>query len=273
VTRTNAEQAQLPLAPGKRVALGVRRFHVLPTPVASFRIISTEARVAAELREAPLLRQLVQSMLAPVLDAADSAERDVAQTGVAVISLQGDSIQQIGAAAALGRSRFLCLSPRSALPRRMLIYCTSDAARSSALGLVASVMRHLHAEATFVSVQSPAAPRSEVTSSFRRLLDARAELQQNHGLDIRTDVQIGDLNGWVTQLASAAEPLLVVLGLDGTPAELTRLLRSEFQPLFSPQAQCAVLISCSGLPVGSRGQPGGVESLFERTAHDAWLES
>jgi len=273
VTRTNAEQAQLPLAPGKRVTLGVRRFHVLPTPIASFRIISTDGRVAAELREAPLLRQLVQSMLAPVLDAADSTERDVAQTGVAVIGLQGDAIQQIGAAATLGRRRFLCLPARSRLPRRMLIYCTSDAARSSALGLVASVMRHLHAEATFVSVQSPSAPRAEVTSSFRRLLDARAELQQNHGLDIRTDVQIGELNGWVTQLASAPEPLLVVLGLDGTPAELTQLLRREFQPLFSLGAQCAVLISCSGLPIGSEGRHGGVESLFEHTAHDAWLES
>jgi sulfate transport system ATP-binding protein len=39
-TRTNSEQSQLPLLPGKRVALAIRRFHVLPTPISSFRILS-----------------------------------------------------------------------------------------------------------------------------------------------------------------------------------------------------------------------------------------
>ncbi|HEY2418248.1 MAG TPA: ABC transporter ATP-binding protein [Steroidobacteraceae bacterium] len=273
VTRTNAEQAQLPLAPGKRVLLGIRRFHVLPTPIASFRILGTDAAVAANLREAPLLRQLVQSMQAPVLGAADSAERDAAQTGVAVIGLAPDSIDQIGAAVSQGRRRLLCISPRSSLPRRMLIYCTSDASRSATLGLVASIMRHLHAEATFVSVQSPAAPRSEVTSSFRRLLDARAELQESHGLDIRTDVQIGDLNSWVSHLAAAPEPVLVVLGLDGSRQELEHLLHQEFAPLFAANAQCSLLISCSGLPVSTLSRASGVDSLFEHTPQEAWLGS
>jgi sulfate transport system ATP-binding protein len=273
VTRTNAEQAVLPLAAGKRVLLGIRRFHVLPTPIASFRILSTDAAAAINLREAPLLRQLVQSMQAPVLGAADSGERDAAQTGVAVIGLAPDSIAQIGAAASQGRRRLLCIPPRSALPRRMLIYCTSDSARSATLGLVASIMRHLHAEATFVSVQSPAAPRSEVTSSFRRLLDARAELQESHGLDIRTDVQIGDLNSWVSHLAAASEPLLVVLGLDGSPQELEQLLHQEFAPLFAAGTQCSLLISCSGLPVSTLSRASGVDSLFENTPHDAWLGS
>jgi sulfate transport system ATP-binding protein len=273
VTRTNAEQAQLPLSPGKRVTLGIRRFHVLPTPISSFRILSTDAAAAASLREAPLLRQLVQSMQAPVLGAGDSGERDAAQTGVAVIGLAPDSIQQIGAAAAQGRRRLLCIPPRSALPHRMLIYCTSDGARSATLGLVASVMRHLHAEATFVSVQSPAAPRSEVTSSFRRLLDARAELQQSHGLDIRTDVQIGDLNGWVAHLAASSEPLLVVLGLDGSAQELEQLLHQEFQPLFVAGTRCAVLICCSGLPAGINSRAGGIDSLFEATPYDSSLGS
>ncbi|HEY6451986.1 MAG TPA: ABC transporter ATP-binding protein [Steroidobacteraceae bacterium] len=273
VTRTNAEQAQLPLSPGRRVMLGIRRFHVLPTPIASFRILSADAATAASLREAPLLRQLVQSMQAPVLEASDSGDRDAAQTGVAVIGLAADCIAQIGAAAAQGRRRLLCIPPRSALPRRMVIFCTSDAARSATLGLLASVMRHLHAEATFVSVQSPVAPRSEVTTSFRRLLDARAELQETHGLDIRTDVQIGDLNSWVAHLAAAADPVLVVLGLDGSAPELERLLHQEFEPLFTPGAQCAVLISCSGVAAGAGSRASGVDSLFENSPQDTWLES
>jgi len=270
VTRTNGEQAQLPLTPGKRVALAIRRFHVLPTPISSFRILSGDPATAAALRQAPLLRQLVQSMQAPVLDAQDKGERDASQTGVAVIAGGGDrAIADIVAAAEQGRRQMLCIPPQLGLPRRMLIHCNSDAARSATLGLVASVMRHLHAEATFVSVQSPTAPRSEVTSSFRRLLDARAELQETHGLDIRTDVQIGDLNGWVAHLAAASEPVLVVLGLDGSPSELAHTLRGDYQPLFSLGGACAVLLSCTGeQAVGAESRASGIDSLFDSRAFD-----
>jgi sulfate/thiosulfate transport system ATP-binding protein len=243
VTRTNAELGQLPLSAGKRVTLGIRRFHVLPTPISSFRILSPDAPTEVSLRESPLLRQLVQSMQAPVLGAADGSERDAGRTGVAVIELGPNAIGQIAAAMAQGRARLLCIPPRSALPHRMLIHCSSDAARSATLALVASVMRHLHAEATFVSVQSPAAPRAEITSSFRRLLDVRAELLKTHGLDIRTDVQIGDLNSWVTHLAAATEPALIVLGIEGSVGELEAWLQAEFQPLFTQGARCPLLIS------------------------------
>ncbi len=268
VTRTNAEQVHLPLTAGKRVMLGIRRFHVLPTPISSFGILSEDAAVAAGLREAPLLRQLVQSMQAPVLSAADSNERDAAQTGVAVIALGPHSIRQIAVAVAHGRRRLLCIPPHSGLPHRMLIHCSSDAARSATLGLVASVMRHLHAEATFVSVQSRAAPRAEVTSSFRRLLDARAELQDTHGLDIRTDVQIGDLYGWVAHLAAAAEPALVVLGLDGSPSELEALLHAEFEPLFAEGGRCPLLICSSGSPQASHA-PSAAGASVQHPALEA----
>jgi sulfate transport system ATP-binding protein len=251
VTRTNGEQGQLPLTPGKRVALAIRRFHVLPTPVSSFRILTSDAAMADALLQTPLLRQLVQSMQAPV------------------IAGGAGSIAEIVAAAAQGRRQMLCIPLHLALPRRILIQCNSDAARSATLGLVASIMRHLHAEATFVSVQSPTAPRSEVTSSFRRLLDARAELQETHGLDIRTDVQIGDLDGWVAQLAASSEPVLVVLGLDGSPQELEQALRSHFQPLFKDGGNCAVLLSCTGTPVAAAySRSSGIDSLFDAKALD-----
>jgi sulfate transport system ATP-binding protein len=251
VTRTNSEQSQLPLTPGKRITLGIRRFHLLPTPISSFRILSSEPAVIAALRRSPLLIQLVQSMQARVIEAADGQDRDASYTGVSVIPGGDDSIAQIASAAASGVRRLLCIPPLASLPRRILIHCNSDAARSATLGLLASVMRHLHAEATFVSVQSPSAPRSEVTTSFRRLLDARAELQEAHGLDIRTDVQIGDLHSWVANIAGAPEPVMIVLGLDGTPDELQRILSLQFQPLFSSAGRCPVLISCTGIPAAA----------------------
>jgi ABC-type Fe3+/spermidine/putrescine transport system ATPase subunit len=249
ITRTTTEQAQFPLTPGKRVTLGIRRYHLLPTPISSFRILAGDPAVSAALRRSPLLIQLVQSMQARVIEGGDASDRDAPRTGVTVISGSPDPVKQIGRAAAAGVRRMLYIPPLATLPRRILIHCNSDGARSATLGLVASVMRHLHAEATFVSVQSPTAPRSEVTTSFRRLLDARAELQEAHGLDIRTDVQIGDLNGWVANLAAAPEPVLVVLGLDGTPEELEHLLDAQFQPLFSSAGRLPVLLACTGSPV------------------------
>ncbi|HLK71848.1 MAG TPA: ABC transporter ATP-binding protein, partial [Steroidobacteraceae bacterium] len=168
ITRTSTEQTSLALTRGKRVALGIRRLHMLPTPIASFRVLSNVPAIAAALREAPLLRQLVQSMQAPVLDAQE-VDGDNTQSGVGVIANGKGSIAQVAQASAQGRRWLLCVPPQAALPRRLLIHCDSESARAETLRLVASVMRHLHAEATFVSVQSPTAPRSEATSAFRRL--------------------------------------------------------------------------------------------------------
>jgi sulfate transport system ATP-binding protein len=246
ITRTSTEQASLELMPGKRVALGIRRLHMLPTPIASFRLLSSEPAIALALRGAPLLRQLVQSMQAPVLEAQDASDGDNTQSGVGVIASGRGSIAQVALAASQGRRWLLCIPPQAQLPQRLLIHCDTEGARSETLRLVASVMRHLHAEATFVSVQSPTAPRSEATSAFRRLLDARAELQQTHGLDIRTEVHIGTLAEWSSQLASAEEPVLAVLGLEGTAVELEHSLERDFAALFAQASHCMVLISCTG---------------------------
>ncbi len=246
VIRTSTEQGRLALRSGQRVALGIRRFHLLPTPIASFRLLMASPATTAALRAAPLLRQLVESMQAPVLEAHDGlqgGERDGAHAGVGVIAAGTRSIAEIARAAVQGRRWLLCIPPRAGLPARILIHCEHEAARSATLRLVASVMRHLHAEATFVSLQSPSAPRAEATTAFRRLLDARAELQEIHGLDIRTDVHIGDPASWAAQLASASQHALVVLGVESTPAELERTLEADFGALFSESSNCAVLLS------------------------------
>jgi sulfate transport system ATP-binding protein len=247
VIRTSTEQTRLALKAGQRVALGIRRFHLLPTPIASFRLLTSSPATAEALRASPLLRQLVESMQAPVLDslegAAEGMERDSTVGGVGVIAAGRGSIGEIARAAAHGRRWLLCIPPRAALPARILIQCDHEAARSATLRLVASVMRHLHAEATFVSLQSPTAPRAEATSAFRRLLDARAELQEIHGLDIRTDVHIGDAATWAGQLSLANPPALVVIGLECSPEDLERTLSADFGALFGDASGCPVLLS------------------------------
>ena len=261
ITRTSTEQASLELMPGQRVALAIRRLHMLPTPIASFRLLSNDPAIALALRGAPLLRQLVQSMQAPVLEAQDASDGDNTQSGVGVIASGRGSIAQVALAASQGRRWLLCIPPQAQLPQRLLIHCDTEGARSETLRLVASVMRHLHAEATFVSVQSPTAPRSEATSAFRRLLDARAELQQIHGLDIRTEVHIGTLAEWSSQLASAEEPVLAVLGLEGTAAELEQSLERDFAALFAEASHCMVLISCTGET--SQPRVAALEPLYD----------
>ena len=205
---------------------------------------------AAALRRAPLLRQLVQSMQAPVLEAQDARrERDARSDRRRRDRRRAAARSARSSRAAAQGRRLAAVHPAAARPcrARILIHCDSEAARSATLGLVASVMRHLHAEATFVSVQSPTAPRAEVTSAFRRLLDARAELQETHGLDIRTDVQIGDLN----ELGGAAGRRQPTGAGGARPGRLARRsssapCASDFRALFSDASRCAVLLSCTG---------------------------
>ncbi len=45
------------------------------------------------------------------------------------------------------------------------------------------------------------------------------KLQAAHGLDIRTDVHLGELEDWVIGVAASPEPVLVILALE---AELAR---------------------------------------------------
>ncbi len=261
VTRNSSEQLQLALNAGQRVAVGVRRVHLLPTPISSFRILADSAQDASQLRNSPLLNQLATSMRARIIDStASSGEGNVTQ-GVAVLAADSRAIPTIAAALARGTQRLLCIPAGAPLPRRVVICTDSDAARPAALALVASVMRHLHAEATFVSVQSPAAPRGDVAGSFRRLLDTRAELLESHGLDVRTDLQVGALDDWLARLAASEEQTLIVLGVAGDAAQIEATLTQRFQPLLG--GRCPVLLSCSHAPVATLGAAGAMASAQE----------
>jgi hypothetical protein len=250
VSRPISEQDAAPLAVGRAVALGIRRFHLLPTPISSYRIVGADASSTAAILAQPLFRQLLSSMRARVLKSDEpvppgSVEASI-QPGVTVLPSSTQSLEQIGALLRRGTRRLLCLPQATTVPKQVLIYCDSESSRRIALGLVASILRHVPAVATFVSIQSATAPRTEVANNFRRVLDARAELLEFHGLDIRTDVQIGELHEWASQLSAAQEGALVVLGLSGTPTDIDAALRSTFAPLFSETSRHAVLLSCSG---------------------------
>ncbi|MCU0758465.1 MAG: ABC transporter ATP-binding protein [Steroidobacteraceae bacterium] len=271
VLRTAAESATLPLAPGKRVVLGLRRFHVLPTPISGVVLCASDAARREALRGDALVQQLVGSMKARVIDADDDgvalasagtlavAGREPpapASAGSGLRVVPGDADAVLRLARALGHGgAVLALPPGTQLPSRALLLCTSDGARPATLGVLASVMRHLPVEATYVTVQLPTAPRAEVTASFRRLLDARAELQAAHGLDVRTEVHIGDVDGWIVGLLAAEDAPLLVLGTEATAAELAGLLAGPLRPLFQAGARLPLLLALAAARPAASAAP------------------
>ena len=243
VLRSATEQAQLPVQVGMAVELGVRRVHALPTPISSFHVVTADATAARALQESPLLLQLTRSMQARVRVHAAVAPEERLDAGVVVLPLGDGAVAAIFALIAQSARRILCIPPGSALPGRIRVHAGGEVPRSELLALVSSVMRHLPVEAGFVSLQRPAASRSEVVEAHRELLDARAELRGGHGLDLRTEGYVGDLRGWVQEIAALPDPTLLVLGLPSTPAALTGRLHGELASLFEAGARLPLLLA------------------------------
>lgn len=259
ITRTNAEQLAVPLSVGRHVALGVRRYHLLPTPISSFRLTSTDPALTANLRASPLLVQLAGSMRARIIEPSEESSTQ----GVAVLGASVATQANLRALVPQQARRLLFLPHDAALPRQVIIYCANESAQRATLSLVASVMRHLNAEATLLSLQESSAPRGDATAAFRRLLDARAQMLDLHGLDLRTDVQISSLADWVGKLVTSAEPVLVVLGLTGTDQQIHEALDGPYRPLFGSESRCAVLLSCTSPGVAAAAVTGA--NLYSET--------
>src|SRR5205809_523447 len=62
VTRTQHEQRGFEIHPGQSVAIGVRRVHVLPTPLSSFTACAASVALADALSRQPLLAELAERM-------------------------------------------------------------------------------------------------------------------------------------------------------------------------------------------------------------------
>jgi sulfate transport system ATP-binding protein len=244
VLRSATEQSQLPVQVGMAVELGVRRVHALPTPISSFHIISADPRAARALQDAPLLLQLTRSMQARVtIHGPEGGGEERLDAGVVVLPLGPEAVPAIFRLVAQGARRILCVPLDSALPARIRVHSGGEVPRSELLALVSSVMRHLPVEAGFVSLQRPAATRSEVVAAHRALLDARAELRGGHGLDLRTDSHVGDMRSWVQEMASLPDLTLLVLGLPSSPAALAGRLHGELAALFEAGARLPLLLA------------------------------
>src|SRR5580693_2147135 len=184
VTRTQHEQRGYEVRPGQTVAVGVRRVHVLPTPLSSFTACAASAREAEILSRQPLLAELAARMktriatrVEPQLGLAEApCQGEDTFVGTTVIAADAQAAERAEWLLRRGARDLLVLPDGARAPQRVLIHWIGEAARSATLAVSASVLRHVPAEAVYVGIfagpEGSAAPHG-----MRELLDARSEAQ------------------------------------------------------------------------------------------------
>jgi sulfate transport system ATP-binding protein len=239
ITRTQHERRSLPLAQGAHIAIGARRLHVLPTPLSSFLACgATEADAAALARE-PLLESLSTRMKTRVgLRAIDGLTGTPARfAGVAAIAGGGNAAATVEWLLRHGASEVLVLPRNAPSPNRVFIHWTDEGARRATLAVAASLLRHVSAEAVYLGIVPEGGRASGRPAPMRALLDARSEAQQSYGLEMRTELAIGETVTELTRNLSAGSAQMLVLGItDVTQAG------SAYRSLLAAQPGWPVLI-------------------------------
>jgi hypothetical protein len=198
VTRTQPEQRAFPLAPGRLVAVGTRRIHVLPTPLSSFTVCAESRDSADRLIANHWLTDLaarMQTRLSAQVEpglAADAAAPGPAPAGVAVVAAGPGCPNRVRQLLGRGVTPVLCLPADAEPPVRVVVHFAGQVARRATLAMTASLLRHVPAEAVFLGILPSGSPERTRTAGVRQLLDVRSEAQAGHGLDVRTELRLGD---------------------------------------------------------------------------------
>jgi sulfate transport system ATP-binding protein len=221
VTRTRHAHRGFEVQPGQSVAVGVRRVHVLPTPLSSFTVCAPSAPLAAALCRQPLLAELVTRMQTRVLERIEPGlgvpdEPCLARGeffGTTVIAAESDSVQRAEWLLRRGVRDLLVLPQHAAPPQRVLIHWMGEAARSATLAMSASVLRHVPAEAVYVGILPGDGDGERHALGMRELLDARSEAQAEHGLEMRTELRFGDAIQELQRRLSESPAQMLIVGI------------------------------------------------------------
>jgi ABC-type Fe3+/spermidine/putrescine transport system ATPase subunit len=230
-TRAQFEQRAFAISPGQSVTIGVRRAHVLATPLSSFTVCAPNGPAAERLAGNPLLVDLsarmktrIREHVEPMLGGSTAMRDAVAQlSGTTVIAVHGDVASDARWLLEHGVEEILILPEHASAPQRVLIHWTDESARSATLAVSASILRHLAAEAIYVDVlpeQTPAAARS---LGIRALLDARSEARTAHGLEIRTEMRFGVTARALQQRLDESPGNMLIVGI-ASASQLTNEL-------------------------------------------------
>ena len=252
VTRTQHDRRSYPVASGQSVALGVRRLHILATPLSSFTACATTEAQALDISEEPLLVQLatrmktrVSTRVEPALQVPAANTNAAPFAGVAVINTDPGAVHTVQWLLQLGAEAVLLLPHNTPSPSRVLIHWLDEPARRATLAVGASLLRHVSAEAVYVAIL-PDAGEAARPDGMRALLDARSEAQAVHGLEIRTELGYGDVATELTRRLVERPDQLLILGVSDIS-----VLTQRF----------AVLLSRTSSPLLVVWQPGDVPLL------------
>ncbi len=244
VTRSQYDQRQLPLTTGQAVAVGVRRIHVLPTPLSSYVVYGKTAVLVDTLRSHPFLIELATRMktrIAVQQEKQLGARNGVMQNiqplaGVAVISVSNHAAAELDWLLRHGASEVLLLPSTNIQPRRVLIHWTGDIVRHATLAVAASVLRHVPAEATYLNIL-PTNNDAQKSDGMRELLDARSAAQTAHGLEMRTELHFGEVAGELSRQLSTPVDQMLILGVTDRDD-----IQQRFATLINHSNHCPVLI-------------------------------
>ncbi len=247
VTRTQHDRRIYPVAAGQTVTLGVRRLHVLATPLSSFTACAATEIEAQAITEEPLLVQLatrmktrVSTRVEPALQAPAASTNAAPFSGVAVINTDPGAVHTVQWLLQLGAEAVLLLPHNTPSPARVLIHWLDEPARRATLAVAASLLRHVSAEAVYVGIL-PDTGEAARPDGMRALLDARSEAQAVHGLEIRTELGYGDVATELTRRLVERPDQMLILGVSDISV-LTQLF--------------AVLLSRTANPLLVVWQPG-----------------
>ena len=235
VTSTQHEQRAFGVTPGQSVVIGVRRIHVLPTPLSSFTAFGATLAQATELSLHPLLVELASRMRTRV--STRVTEEHAAITSAAVIAAEPDAVAKIEWLLKEGAEAVLVLPQGAGPPQRVLIHWADDAARAATLAVAASLLRHVAAEGVYVGILPTSTPDGQRPHSMRALLDARSEAQAVHGLEMRTELRFGEVAEELARRLAEAPGQILILGV----SQLTGL-GARFGALLRPETHAPVLV-------------------------------
>jgi hypothetical protein len=230
VTRTQHEQRAFQVKPGQSVAIGVRRVHILPTPLSSFTACAANEALTEALSRQPLLVELASRMRTRIstrvehmlgLPAA-TREASAAFAGTTVIASQPDVAYHTKWLLDRGAEEVLVLPENASPPQRVLIHWADETVRGATLAVSASVLRHVSAEAVYVGILPDRTPMAQRPHGMRALLDARSEAQAVHGLEMRTELRFGDVAHELARRLGEAPGQMLILGM----CDVSRLAES-----------------------------------------------
>jgi sulfate/thiosulfate transport system ATP-binding protein len=221
VTRTQHEQRAFQIATGQHVAIGVRRIHILPTPLSSFTTCATTESLAEALVHQPLLAELASRMKTRISTRVEpklgmpgvNGEGATPFSGTTVIASHTDVVYQTQWLLRMGAEEVLVLPQNASPPQRVLIHWADESVRRATLAVSASILRHVSAEAVYIGILPQQTPMAQRPHGMRALLDARSEAQAVHGLEMRTELRFGDVSHELSRQLGESAGQMLILGI------------------------------------------------------------